>query len=528
MTLKLSKQEIIKEILKCGKDPLYFINNYCRISHPLKGLIPFNTYPYQDDLVKDFNDYRFTVILKARQLGISTISAAYAVWFMLFHKEKNILVMATKFGTAANLVKKVKMVMKNLPKWMQVASITVDNRTSFELSNGSTIKAVGTSADAGRSEALSLLIIDEAAHVDGLDDLWAGLYPTLSTGGRCIALSTPMGVGNWFHRTYIDAENGDNEFHPVSLPWDVHPERDQDWFVKETKNMSRRQIAQELECNFNTSGETVIHPDDIHWLFENQQEPEYKTGWDRNMWIWEKHQEGVPYLMVADVARGDGADSSVFHILRTDSMEVVAEYQGKPTMDHFAKILFDAGKEYGNCLMVIENVGIGIAACEKVRDLGYPNLYYSIKSTHEYVDSLEGEYNDRAVIGFTTSVKTRPLIVAKLEEYVRNKLVKPRSSRLFHEVKTFIWNNGKPQAMRSYHDDLIMALAIACWVRDTALEVSEKDKLYQQAMITSIKSSQTTMNTSIKGMRGYTGTKTQESLEEFEKTYKDFAWIFKG
>ena len=116
MSLKLSKQEIIKEILKCGKDPLYFINNYCRISHPLKGLIPFNTYPYQDELVKDFNDYRFTVILKARQLGISTISAAYAVWFMLFHKEKNILVMATKFGTAANLVKKVKMVMKNLPK----------------------------------------------------------------------------------------------------------------------------------------------------------------------------------------------------------------------------------------------------------------------------------------------------------------------------------------------------------------------------------------------------------------------------
>ena len=292
--------------------------------------------------------------------------------------------------------------------------------------------------------------------------------------------------------------------------------------------MSRRQIAQELECNFNTSGETVIHPDDIAWLYEEQQEPEYKTGWDRNLWIWEKYQEGVPYLMVADVARGDGADSSVFHILKTDSMQVVAEYQGKPTMDHFAQILFDAGKEYGNCLMVIENVGIGIAACEKVRDLGYPNLYYSIKSTHEYVDSLEGEYNDRAVIGFTTSVKTRPLIVAKLEEYIRNKLVKPKSNRLFHEVKTFIWNNGKPQAMRSYHDDLIMSLAIACWVRDTALEVSEKDKLYQEAMITSIKSSQTTMNTAIKGMRGYTGTKTQESLEDFQKTYKDFAWIFRG
>ena len=162
MAFALSKKDIIKEIVKSGKDPQYFINNYCRISHPMHGLIPFKTYPYQDDLINDFNDFRFTVILKARQLGISTISAAYAVWFMLFHKEKNILVMATKFGTAANLVKKVKMVMKNLPRWMQVATITIDNRTSFELSNGSSIKAVGTSADAGRSEALSLLIIDEA------------------------------------------------------------------------------------------------------------------------------------------------------------------------------------------------------------------------------------------------------------------------------------------------------------------------------------------------------------------------------
>jgi len=529
MTLKLTKQEIVKEIVKSGKDPTYFINNYCRISHPLKGLIPFNTYPYQDDLINDFNDYRFNVILKGRQLGISTISAAYAVWFMLFHKEKNILVMATKFSTAANLVKKVKQVMKNLPPWMQVAKISIDNRTSFELSNGSTIKAVGTSADAGRSEALSLLIIDEAAHVEGLDDLWAGLYPTLSTGGRCIALSTPLGVGNWFHRTYVDAESGDNEFHPVKLPWDVHPERDQAWFEKETKNMSRRQIAQELECNFNTSGDTVIHPDDIGWLINLIEEPQYRTGFDRNLWIWEKYQEGAPYLLVADVARGDGADSSVFHVLRTDTMQIAAEYQGKPSLDHYSRILNDAGREYGTCLLVVENVGIGISVLEKLRDLDYPNLYYSIKSTHKYVDPVEGEYNDQAVMGFTTSSKTRPLIVAKLEEYIRNKLIRPRSQRLFSEVKTFIWNNGKPQAMRSYHDDLIMSLAIACWVRDTALEVSQKEVQYQKAMLDSMYCSSKTLNTAIKGMKEYDKRETfDEKYEKEIEIVKDFPWIFKG
>ena len=157
-------------------------------SHTRRGLIPFKAYDYQQDLLKDFRDYRFNIILKARQLGISTISAAYVAWLMLFHKDKNILVVATKLQTATNLVKKVKAIIKNLPKWMQISDIAVDNRTSFELSNGSQIKGSSTSGDAGRSEALSLLIIDEAAHVERLDELWTALYPTLSTGGRCIAL----------------------------------------------------------------------------------------------------------------------------------------------------------------------------------------------------------------------------------------------------------------------------------------------------------------------------------------------------
>ena len=161
--------------------------------------------------MEDFQDYRFNVILKARQLGISTISAAYVAWLMMFHREKNVLVIATKFNTAANLVKKVKAIIKNLPDWLRISNVDIDNRTSFVLSNGSQIKASSTSGDAGRSEALSLLVIDEAAHVEGLDELWTGLYPTLSTGGRCIALSTPNGVGNWFHKICVDAELENND-----------------------------------------------------------------------------------------------------------------------------------------------------------------------------------------------------------------------------------------------------------------------------------------------------------------------------
>ena len=527
MSFQLSKKEAIKEIVKCGKDPSYFINNYARISHPLKGLLPFKTYPFQDDLLINFNDYRFNVILKARQLGISTITAAYIVWLMLFHRDKNVLVIATKFQTAANLVKKVKNIMQNVPPWLRIAEIKIDNRTSFVLTNGSEVKAASTSGDAGRSESLSLLVVDEAGHVEGLEELWTGLYPTLSTGGRCIALSTPNGVGNWFHKTYTEAEQNVNDFHPTNLPWQVHPERDQEWFEKETRNMSRRQIAQELECCFNASGETVLHSEDLERLVFGIKSPMYRTGFDRNLWLWEQYNPEATYLMTADVARGDGQDFSVFHIIKLETMEIVGEYRGKPNLEEFATILDTTGREFGNCLMVVENNSLGISILEKLQDREYPNLYFSIKGTHEYVDQRQAESFNNSIPGFTTSSKTRPLIVAKMEEFIRNKLITVYSSRLVDEFKTFIWNNNKAQAMRSYHDDLVMALAIGCWVRDTALTTNQRDVEYKRAMVASMMLESKTFQTPNPGQREMTQGLTN-AQKETKKQYEDFVWLLKG
>ena len=528
MSFQLDKQQRIKEILKCGKDPSYFLKTYARISHPMHGLILFDTYDFQDDLLKNFNDYRFNVILKARQLGISTITAGYVVWMMLFHRDKAILVMATKFATAGNLVKKVKGIMRQLPNWLKIATIEVDNRNSFELSNGSSIKAASTSGDAGRSEALSLLVLDEAAHIENLEELWTGLYPTLSTGGRCIALSTPNGVGNWFHKTCTDSETGLNNFNLTTLPWDVHPERDEEWYKKETKNMSKRQIAQELQCNFNTSGETVIDSDCMEYLLSMVKEPKHRTGFDRNFWIWEEFDPTCNYLIVADVSRGDGADYSAFHVLKIETLEIIGEYQGKLTPDLFANMLNQVGREFGNAMMVVENNNIGYTVLDKLIEYGYPTLYYSIKSTHEYIEQHQAEVISNSVAGFSTTMKTRPLIVAKLEEFIRNKLIKVYSSRIINEMKTFIWKNGKPQAMKGYNDDLIMALAITCWVRDTALQANARDLNYQKAFVDAIVTTKTTMNTRIVGQQGYKKDNAfDKQMTDAEKLYEQYKWIIK-
>jgi hypothetical protein len=529
MSNYLSKKDLVKEIVKCGKDPVYFINNYCKISHPTKGQIAFRTWDFQKDLLYKFNDYRNNIILKSRQMGISTISAAYVSWMMLFHRDKNILVIATKFGTAANLVKKVKSMIKNLPPWFdQLATIAIDNRSSFVLNNGSEIKASSTSADAGRSEALSLLVIDEAAHIEGFDDLWTALQPTMAAGGRCIALSSPNGVGNWFHKTYVSADNGENDFHPTELHWSLHPERDQTWFEETTRNLSRRRVAQEYECNFNASGETVINSEDMDKLSKFVCEPKYKTGFDRNYWIWEEYDASKNYLVVGDVSRGDGNDYSVFHIYDTHNMNQVAEYRGKPNTDDFSRIIHDAAKEYGNAMLVVENNNIGYSVLEKLIAAGYSNLYFSIKGTHEYLEQYRAEGVSNSIPGFTTSQKTRPLIVAKLEEFIRNGLITINSERTYQELKTFVWRNGRPEAQRSYNDDLVMSLAITCWVVETVLQENKRELQYKRAALNSMIKVNTKINTTIPGMQGYKSNESYDKMNEAKKMYNDFGWIIKG
>lgn len=480
-----------EEILACGRDPVYFIQRYVKISHPQRGLIPFTTFKYQERLVRDYMRHRFNVILKARQLGISEITAAFAAWFMLFHRQKNILVMATKAATAKNIVKKVRTALKRIPKWLMLAESVSDNVMSIELDNGSQIKAITTSEDAGRSEALSLLIIDEAAFVRNLEELWTGLFPTVSAGGRVIVLSTPNGVGNKFHQLYTDAKNGQNDFHPTKLMWWEHPERVSDleddpdrpgfktstWYRNEIKatNMSSRDVGQELECDFATSGDTVLGHDQLVQIEANTLEPLFREGEDRNTYVWWHPQQSRRYFITADVARGDGRDNSAAIVWDMQDMRQQAEYYGKLKPEEFARTLMDLGRRYNKALIVVENNNVGLTVLEHLRLGMYENVYYSRRGDQrpgEAVNMYWGPPSDDLVPGFTTSSKTRPLMVAKLDEYVRNRGIHILSRRLHNEAKTFIWVNGRPEAQRGSNDDLMMAAALGVWIRDTFLAPS--------------------------------------------------------
>lgn len=477
---KLSRAEQVQEIIKCGKDPVYFIKKYVKIQHPTRGTLDFETYPFQDDCVRQFQEHRLNIVLKSRQLGLSTVCAAYAVWLAIFYKDKNILVIATKLPTAMNFIKKVKFALDNLPPWLLLPKFE-PTKQSISFTNGSQIAAIPTSDDAGRSEALSLLIIDEAAFIRDFDTIWTGLAPTFSTGGSAIILSTPNGVGGQYYKLWTQAEAGQNKFNAIRLPWDVHPEHDEEWFKEETKSLPRRKVAQEYLCDFISSGDTFLQPNDLEDLRAQIMDPVEKAGHDRNIWIWSPPVAGHTYVISADVSRGDAGDYSAFHIIDVEDCEVVAEYMGKVPPEKLADMLAEWGKKYNDALIVPENNTFGYFVNTKLRDIiCYKKLYYANNKGDPFnyipLDSNE-------LPGFPTNQKTRVQILTKLEELIRNKQLKSYSRRLHDQLQAFVWNGNKPMAGKDSHDDLIMSLAIGCWLVEGGEGVSEQAKQMAYAML---------------------------------------------
>jgi hypothetical protein len=482
MAVKKTLKEIIRdEYKKCSIDPVHFMRKYCIIQHPTKGKMYFNLYPFQEDSLKRISENRYTVILKSRQLGISTLTAGYALWRMIFKEDFNVLVIATKQDVAKNLVTKVRVMHDNLPPWLKGKALE-DNKLSLRFKNGSQIKAISSKGDAGRSEALSLLIFDEAAFIDRIDEIWTAAQQTLATGGDSIMLSTPNGTGNLFHKTWVDAEAG-GQFHPIKLHWTLHPERDEKWRELQTELLGEKMAAQECDCDFITSGHTIVDGPILQWYEQTYiEEPKEKRGFDGNYWIWDYPNYSKAYAVVADVARGDGGDYSAFHVMETETMTQVAEYRGKIGTTEYGNMLVSVATEWNNALLVIENANIGWAVIQIAIDKNYEKLYYSYKQD-AYVDEdvhLRKGYDlkdkSKMVPGFSTTSRTRPLIISKIETYFREKSPIVKSKRLIDELYVFIWNGQRAEAQRGYNDDLVMSFGIALWVRDTAL------RLHQQGM----------------------------------------------
>ena len=193
----MNQEKLVEEFKRCKEDPIYFISNYIKVVHPIRGLVPFKLYPFQERILGDLENHRFNILRKFRQAGCTTIASAYSLWMITFQKHKHVVILSKGDVESTEVLDRIKLMYDELPAYFK-PGIAEDNKHTLKLKTGSVIKSRPSGKQSGRSLAGSLLIIDEAAFIDSIDTIWAAVYPIISTGGRAFVLSTVNGIGNWY------------------------------------------------------------------------------------------------------------------------------------------------------------------------------------------------------------------------------------------------------------------------------------------------------------------------------------------
>jgi hypothetical protein len=286
--------------------------------------------------------------------------------------------------------------------------------------------------------------------------------------------------------------------------------------------MSTREFAQEYDCDFLGSGNSVVEPDLLSFYEETYiQDPVERRFMGGDFWIWQYPDYSKQYLVCADVARGDGSDYSAFHIIDATTCEQVAEYKSQVDTRTFGNMLVSVAAEYNNALLVVENANVGWDVINTIIEKNYPKLYYSPRTYGEVnIDKWMAKMeSDQTVPGFTTSAKTRPLVISKMESYIREKVFIFRSKRLLEELRVFIWQNGKAQAQSGYNDDLVMSLGIGLFTRDTAMKFYEQGMDLNRAMVSNIN------RTGYLGPSTPNGFQNPYSINDGRGGVEDISWV---
>lgn len=485
----LSSEQFM-ELKRVINDPFFF-SEFIYVINSMFGRTQFKLYPYQKAVLWEFLTKRFNIILKFRQAGLTELIAMYALWLAMYHPEKNILIISIKERVAKRLLKKIKYMYRNLPEHLKTPVINgrgedIGTATELEFSNGSLITSVPTTEDAGRSEALSLLIIDEAAIVKWANTIWAAAFPTLSTGGSAILNSTPYGVGNFFHKTWVDSCAKGNNFNPIRLRWQMHPDRDIHWYNEQRLILGPRRTAQEIDGDFLTSGNNVFDLLDIraiedmldeYTLYDTKNDARFNklTTFNGQLQIFGPPIKGETYFIGSDIATGRARDYSSLTLMDKHGEEH-AVFKGKIPINAHTKLLGDLGKIYNWAHLAPEANDIGLGVAMKLSEQGYRNLYYSKKLLREKGMTKPKE---EKIPGWYTTKRNRPVIIGGLEEDIRlnNIIIKDRA--FVNEAYTFIYDNeNKPVAMgkggsnseeemdgEEYTDDAILGKSITNHIR---------------------------------------------------------------
>ena len=488
-------KELILEYQKCSEDQIYFIKKYCKIVNVDKGLVNFELWKFQEEMIHTFEDNRFSIAKMHRQVGKTTTVAAYLLHKILFNENYRIAILANKDRGAREILSRIQLMFEHLPKWLQ-QGVLEWNKGNIELENGSKILSSAPSSYATRGGSFNLLYLDEFAFVPNniQDEFFASVYPTITSGQntKVIITSTPNGM-NMFYKIWTDSVNNKNTYSRVSVHWSMIPGRDEKWQKQTIENTSQRQFNQEYNCEFLGSSNTLIDASKLGTI--PYADPISKKG------SVDKFEEVIPghtYLVSVDTSRGSGIDYSAFIVFDITSVpyRVVAKYRDNEIESLvYPTIIYNVGRHYNYAYVLVEVNDIGQQVADiLLHDLEYENVL-STRSKGRAGQNIGGGAGVKYGLGVRTTTQVKRIGCANFKSLVENDKIIINDYDLLYEMFRFIEHNNKYEAEEGEHDDLVMCCVLFSWLvhqeyfkelcdNDARLEVlSSNQKLVEENLI---------------------------------------------
>lgn len=476
VSIEFTKEQI-DEYVKCANDPIYFVKNYVKIVTLDKGLVPFELYDYQEDMVRKFHDNRYIIAKLPRQSGKSTTVIGYILHYILFNQNMSVAMLANKQSTAREMLSRLKLAYEYLPKWLQ-QGILEWNKGSIQLENGSKILASSTSASAVRGGSYNMLFLDEFAFVPQniAEEFFSSVFPTITSGisTKVLIISTPNGL-NMFYKLWKGANKkegdpGKNEYVPIEVHWSQVPVtaggklRDQKWKEEMIKQTSEKQFESEFECNFLGSSNTLISTAKLNMMSWSDPLIQTKEG----LTIYEEPKEDHLYFITVDTARGQGKDYSAFTVIDATSSpyKLVCKFRNNlisPML--FPTVIEKTGYKYNKAYVFVEINDIG----GQVADILHSELEYE----HILMSSMKGRKGQvvtggfgkgEAVFGVRTTSQVKRLGCSVLKNLVEQDKLVLEDYDILNELMSFVSKAQSYAAEDGHTDDLVMSLVLFAWL----------------------------------------------------------------
>jgi hypothetical protein len=457
-------QEQVAEILKCTDDPVYFIRKYVQIVNVDLGLVPFNMWGFQEQMVRDFHANRFSICKMPRQVGKTTTTVGYMLWAVLFQSDYTVGILANKGSLAREILSRLQKAYEYLPIWLQ-QGIVVWNKGNIELENGSKIFAYATSAAGVRGGTYNLIFLDEFAFVphNMAQEFFTSTYPVISSGKttKVIIVSTPNGL-NQFYKMWTDAIEGRSTYKPIEVHWSMVPGRDAAWKDETIRNTSEEQFRQEFETEFIGSSATLISGAKLRSLaFHNPLSS--VEGLD----IYEEPVQGKLYICTVDCAEGVDQDYSTINVIdvsQTPYRQVAKYRNNKLPLLFFPTVIYSLARKYNEAYVLIETNNVGQQVVDILHyELEYENVY---KLEHHHIkgQSISGGFKRSSSFGIRTTKTVKKIGCANLKTLIENDKLIINDFDTIAEMNTFVRIRDSYAAEEGNNDDLVMGLVIFAWL----------------------------------------------------------------